>query len=84
MRQERSFRGISARLARHYLVSLGGDQIDEETVRGEGWKAGLETETVNVGPSLHLTEVTVRFEGTESALEEIVPAFARKAVRAGG
>ncbi|MFP8955652.1 hypothetical protein ACLI4Y_02910 [Natrialbaceae archaeon A-CW3] len=83
-RVERSFRGISERLAVRYLENLGGERIDEETVDGDGWQAQFSAEQVTIGPTLTLTEVTVVFDGDETVLEELVPAFAQKAMRAGG
>ncbi|ELY50836.1 MULTISPECIES: hypothetical protein [Natronococcus] len=83
-RVERSFRGISERLARRYLTNLGGERVDEETVSGEGWTATLSSETVGIGPSLTLTEVTVVFEGDPDALDGLIDDFAQKAMRAGG
>ncbi|AGB36355.1 hypothetical protein [Natronococcus occultus] len=83
-RVERSFRGISERLARRYLTNLGGERVDEETVAGEDWTATISSETVGVGPSLTLTEVTVVFEGDPDALDGLVEDFAQKAMRAGG
>ncbi|MEF8757092.1 MAG: hypothetical protein V5A33_02535 [Halobacteriales archaeon] len=76
---ERSFRGISVRLAAEYLRGLGGrvtnqdgvgpdqpiapDDLSEPVVvQGEGWQARLTSETVDIGPSLSLTEVSVTFE----------------------
>ncbi|ELY60537.1 hypothetical protein C491_04545 [Natronococcus amylolyticus DSM 10524] len=83
-RVERSFRGISERLARHYLTNLGGERVDDETVAGEDWTASLSSETVGIGPSLTLTEVTVVFEGDPDALDGLIEDFAQKAMRAGG
>nr|WP_246308189.1 hypothetical protein [Halobaculum salinum] len=83
-----AYRGISRRLAVRYLRNLGGetDRPDEEAteVVGDGWRATLETETVSPAGSITLTEVTVRFTGESATLEELVPAFGRKAMRAGG
>lgn len=83
-----AYRGISRRLAVRYLRNLGGetDRPDEEAteVVGDGWRATLETETVSPVGSITLTEVTVRFTGESATLEELVPAFGRKAMRAGG
>ncbi len=81
---ERSFRGISERLARRYLTNLGGERVDDETVTGEDWTATLSSETVGIGPSLTLTEVTVVFEGDPDVLEPLIEDFAQKAMRAGG
>lgn len=83
-RIERSFRGISERLAVRYLTNLGGEQVADDTVEGDDWTATLSSESVGVGPSLTLTEVTVVFEGDEATLESLVDDFAQKAMRAGG
>ncbi|WP_121742111.1 hypothetical protein [Natronorubrum halophilum] len=85
-RVERSFRGISERLVVRYLTNLGGEQVAEDTVEGSDWTATFSSETVEIGPSMTLTEVTVVFEGEggEGSLESLVEQFAQKAMRAGG
>lgn len=83
-RVERSFRGISERLAVRYLTNLGGERIDDGTVAGDDWQATVSSETIGVGPSMTLTEVTVTFEGPAERLEPLVDSFAQKAMRAGG
>ncbi|OLZ41800.1 hypothetical protein A6E15_12750 [Natrinema saccharevitans] len=83
-RIERSFRGISERLVVRYLTNLGGEQVDDHTIDGEDWTATFSSETVGIGPSLQLTEVTIVFEGDEETLEPLVENFAQKAMRAGG
>ena len=84
MQQTRSYRGISVRMAIGYLENLGGEQVDDRTVEGDGWRAELSEEKVAVGPSLQLNEVTVTFEGGENRLESLVEQFTQKAIRAGG
>jgi hypothetical protein len=84
MHIERSFRGISVRLALKYLESVGAETVGEDYAEGERWRADLSAETVEIGPSLEITEVTVVFEGEEAVLEALVPSFAKKAIRAGG
>lgn len=81
---EKQFRGISKRLARRYLVGLGGEAVDDDTVEGDGWRASLSAETVAVmeASPMRLTEVTVVFEGED--LDDLVSDFSRKAMRAGG
>lgn len=81
---ERSYRGISRRLAVHYLENLGGERADDDRVVGDGWEARLSESTVDVGPSLTLTEVTVDFEGDPEAVDSLVERFSKKAMRAGG
>lgn len=84
MRREKSFRGISKRLARNYLENLGGEVQDDGDVTGDGWRVSLSSEKVSIGPTVKLTEVTVVFEGDEATLDSLVEAFSQKAMRAGG
>ncbi|WP_338729805.1 hypothetical protein [Haladaptatus sp. DJG-WS-42] len=85
MQIEKSFRGISERLAKHYLQNLGGEPGgDEATIVASDWTAHVSSEKVSIGPSLELTEVTVVFSGDESILDELVERFSQKAMRAGG
>ncbi|MFC4357589.1 hypothetical protein ACFO0N_06450 [Halobium salinum] len=89
-RREKSYRGISQRLAAHYLGNLGGEAVSEgdegtvDAVEGDGWSADLSSEKVEVGPSVTLTEVTVVFAGDPETLDELVKKFSQKAMRAGG
>lgn len=82
--RERSFRGISRRLAVHYLTGIGGDRVAENRVEGDDWSVDLTESTATVGPTLSLTQVDVRFEGDPAALDDVVARFAQKAMRAGG
>lgn len=99
-RLERSFRGISTRLAVRYLEHLGGTCIEgdetsrsssdddagdlEAVVTGEEWTARIAAGSVKIGPTLTLTEVTVVFEGDPDVLESLLEQFEQKAMRAGG
>jgi hypothetical protein len=82
--RQRSFRGISGRLAREYLTRLGGEVDAQGHVRGGDWEASIAEELIEVGPSLELTEVQISFEGEAEVLDELIETFARKAMRAGG
>jgi hypothetical protein len=84
MRVERSFRGISRRLATHYLTNLGGEEVEPGRVVADDWEASLSESKATVGPTLSLNEVDVVFEGSEDVLEPLVEQFAQKAMRAGG
>jgi molybdopterin synthase sulfur carrier subunit len=85
-RVEKSFRGISERLVREYLVGLGGEPDGEHVVTAEDWRVETSAEKVPIyeGSTMTLTEVTVEFTGDPDRLSELVPAFSQKAVRAGG
>lgn len=90
--REEAYRGISLRLARHYLEGLGAEEREagdaETTVLvADDWRASLSAERVSVsaGSAMELTEVTVAFEADDEAtLTDVVERFDRKAMRAGG
>ncbi|MFB6108514.1 MAG: hypothetical protein ABEJ82_06710 [Haloplanus sp.] len=84
VRRERSFRGISRRLAIQYLETLGGEQTDDDHVEADGWEATLSEDSAQIGPSLTLTQVDVVFEGDPDSLDPLIEKFAQKAMRAGG
>lgn len=84
VRREKAFRGISERLAREYLVNLGGEKVGDHVVEGPDWRTETSAETVDVAGSMQLTEVTLVFEGPPETLEPLMEKFGRKAMRAGG
>lgn len=84
MRREKSFRGVSKRLAAHYLRNLGGEGETDDHVECDEWNAELSAEKVNVAGSMTLTEVTIVFEGPADRLDTLIEDFSRKAMRAGG
>ncbi|MFO8114199.1 MAG: hypothetical protein R6U01_02370 [Halorubrum sp.] len=89
-RETVAYRGISRRLAAHYLVNLGGelvgtdDPAEATRVEGDGWRVALSTETVTAAAAITLTEVTAEFAGDAEALDELLPQYRQKAMRAGG
>jgi len=86
----RSYRGISRRLAAHYLGNLDGELVGTDdpaaatNVEGDGWAAELSAESVKIGGSLSLTEVSVTFTGDPAVLANLIERFSFKAMRAGG
>jgi molybdopterin synthase sulfur carrier subunit len=84
VQRQKQFRGISERLARHYLTNLGGETVDDHTVEGPDWRVETSAEKVHVAGSMELTEVTVTFEGPAETLDPLMEQFGRKAMRAGG
>ena len=89
-REAIAYRGISRRLAAHYLVNLGGelvgtdDPAEATRVDGDGWRVELSAEKVKAAASITLTEVTASFVGEPDALAELLPRYRQKAMRAGG
>jgi hypothetical protein len=84
VRRERSFRGISQRLAIEYLENLGAEQVDDDRVEADDWAADLSSQTVGIGPSVSLTQVDLVFAGDPDVLDSLIERFAQKAMRAGG
>jgi hypothetical protein len=84
IRRERSFRGISQRLAIKYLENLGAERVADDRVEADDWTADLSSQTVGVGPSVSLTQVDLVFEGDPEVLDSLIERFAQKAMRAGG
>lgn len=85
-----AYRGISRRLAAHYLVNLGGelvgtdDPAEATRIDGDGWRVALSAEKVTAAAAIELTEVTAEFVGDPEALSELLPKYRQKAMRAGG
>ncbi|MEF8775428.1 MAG: hypothetical protein V5A43_02860 [Haloarculaceae archaeon] len=84
LRETRQFRGLSLETAVGYLEHLGGERTGENAVKGDGWRAELSTQTVPVGPSYRLTQVTITWAGDPEVLEPIIVRFRLKTFRAPG
>ncbi len=84
MRVERNYRSLPLWLAREYLNEIGGESQDREWVRDEDWRAWLrEGEPFAVG-ALRVGQIQIVFEGEAAALDRVIAAFEKKALRAGG
>ncbi len=76
--------GIPLWLMREYLVELGGHQVADDAISGEGWQAHLtKVEDFQLG-SLRVGRVHLRVHGDAEALQTLRPALEKKLVRAGG
>jgi hypothetical protein len=90
VRETVEYRGISRRLAAHYLDNRGGelvgtdDPAEATRVEGDEWRVALSAETVTAAAAITLTEVTAEFAGDPEALDELLPRYRQKAMRAGG
>jgi molybdopterin synthase sulfur carrier subunit len=89
-RETVAYRGISRRLAAHYLRNLGGELVGTDDpatatrVDGDGWRVTLSAEKVTAAAAIKLTEVTAEFAGDPEVLAELLPKYRQKAMRAGG
>jgi len=84
MHIERDYRSLPLWLAREDLIEIGGNVEEGDCVRGADWSAYLhEGEFIAIG-SLRVGTIHVEFVGDESAVNRVIVAFERKAMRAGG
>ena len=75
--------GIPLWLMGEYLVELGGRQVADNTVNGEGWQAHLtRAEDAQIG-SLRVGRMHLQVHGDAQALQELRPALEKKLLRAG-
>lgn len=84
VRITRSFRGLTEDVAIRYLEHTGAERVGDHEFEGDGWRATMSVDTVSVGPTFRLTEVTVTWIGDEDVLERVIAAFRVKALRAPG
>ena len=76
--------GIPLWLMREYLVELGGQQVADDAVSGDGWQAQLaKVEDAQIG-SLRVGRVHLEIYGDTEAIQKLVPALEKKLVRGGG
>lgn len=77
-------RGIGPAIIRQYLVDLGGEDMGDGTVVGDGWSAMVEAgEPIHIR-AIRLGQTIVTFSGAEDVVEEVVAELKDKAIRAGG
>ncbi len=75
--------GIPLWLMCEYLVELGGQQVADDAVSGDGWQAQLaKVEDVQIG-SLRVGRVHLQVQGDAQAIERLGPALEKKLLRAG-
>lgn len=77
-------RGVPIWLLKEYLSELGGEEVEPDHMRGDGWQVTLvEGTPIEIG-SLHIGRAVLAFEGEEGPLQEVVAGLRKKARRAGG
>ena len=70
-------------LLREYLEELGGEAVTEDHVVGDGWQAWLEKQPPRQVGSLRVGIVQITLEGSSEALDNLLPEFEKKTMRAG-
>ena len=80
----REMRGIPFFLLKEYLGDMGGTEVDEHHVTGEGWNVTLtRMEPYRIG-SLAVGQTLVEIEIEEALADEFMETFNLKTWRAGG
>jgi len=75
--------GIPLWLMCEYLVELGGQQVADDAVSGDGWQAQLaKVEDAQIG-SLRVGRVHLQVHGDAQAIEKLRPTLEKKLLRAG-
>jgi hypothetical protein len=80
---ETQLHAIPLWLLREYLEELGGEAESDVYVVGDGWDARLEKQEPRQVGSLRVGIVQVTFQGTDAALQDLLPEFNKKTLRAG-
>ena len=76
--------GIPLWLMCEYLVELGGQQVADDAVRGDGWQARLaKVEDAQIG-SLRVGRMHLALYGDAEVVQKLLPALEKKLLRAGG
>ncbi len=83
MASNRQLHAIPLWLLREYLEELGGEAVAEDRVIGDGWQAKLNKKPPRQTGSLRVGIVEVVFEGSDEALDALLPGYEKKTMRAG-
>jgi hypothetical protein len=76
--------GVPLWLMKEYLADLGGIEVAENVMAGQGWRAAVTKATPNRIGSLVVGGATVEFYGDEAALAALFAKLHMKTLRGGG
>ncbi|MBI3165872.1 MAG: DUF1952 domain-containing protein [Chloroflexi bacterium] len=79
----REMRGIPFFLLKEYLQEMGGVEIEENIIQGEGWTVRLEKMEPFRFHSLSVGQTRLSIELEDDAAEKFIEVFGRKTLRAG-
>jgi hypothetical protein len=79
-----SLRGIGVPIVIPYLIDLGGVETAPGLVVGQGWQARVWKGEPFQLHALRVGVTELEFGGDEAVVEQVVAAFQKKAIRAGG
>lgn len=79
-----SLRGIGVPIIVAYLVDLGGVEREPGLVEGPGWRARVWAGEPVQMHALQLGVTEIAFSGEPAAVDRVVAALKKKAIRGGG
>ncbi|MCL4272980.1 MAG: DUF1952 domain-containing protein [Anaerolineales bacterium] len=77
-------RGIPFFLLKEYLEEMGGKEVEENVIQGEGWKVHLEKMEPFRLFSLSVGQTRLTVEMEDDVVEDFTERFRKKTLRAGG
>lgn len=77
-------RGIPFFLLKEYLEEMGGREVEENLIKGEGWTVRLEKMEPFRMFSLSVGQARLTVELEEAVADDFVERFRKKTLRAGG
>jgi len=83
MATETQLHAIPLWLLREYLEELGGESMADGRIIGQEWQAKLEKMPPRKLGSLRVGIVQVTLEGDSETLDNLLPEFEKKTMRAG-
>lgn len=84
VRVEHDYYGVPLWLMKEYLTQLGGREVSEDVIEGEGWRAELrQAERRHIG-SLSVGGATTIFFGEQETLDALFERLHWKTLRGGG
>lgn len=84
VRVEHDYYGVPLWLMKDYLAQLGGREVGEDVIEGEGWRAELrKAERRHIG-SLSVGGATTIFIGEQETLDALFERLHWKTLRGGG
>ncbi len=80
----REMRGIPMFLLKEYLVEMGGEEIEENQMKGPGWSVDISRmEPFTIG-SLSIGQTLLEIQIEDHAVDDFLEVFGQKTLRAGG
>jgi hypothetical protein len=77
-------RGIPYFLLKEYLQEMGGKEIEENLIQGEGWSVRLERMEPFKLFSLSVGQTRLTVEMEDAVADDFIERFKKKTLRAGG